>query len=151
MKKEKKQKEIKNKKKFNKTELEKAERKQKLRSILITLIINVIGSFIAVIIGLLWQDSFDLMAWANATLLAFLLVFFAGWIMFIHNKNIISMFTHSFKTFGLMLVGKKPAKTYYEVKTSIEENPIPNRYLIVSFVYSGFILIITIILTVLVM
>lgn len=139
------------KKEQEKRELEKAERIRIRNSILITTLANVIGSFIIILIGLLWQKSFDLMAWSNAFLLASISIFFIGWIMFIHNKNIISVFTHSFKTFGLMLVGKKPAKSYYEVKTAIEENPIPNRYFIVSFIYSGIIFIITIILTLLVM
>lgn len=139
------------KKEQEKRELEKAERIRIRNSILITALANVIGSFIIILIGLLWQKSFDLMAWSNAFLLSSISIFFIGWIMFIHNKNIISVFTHSFKTFGLMLVGKKPAKSYYEVKTAIEENPIPNRYFIVSFIYSGIIFIITIILTLLVM
>ncbi len=130
-------------------EREKAEKKKKIKTIYTTLMFNVIGSVIMIVIGLLWQDKFDIMAWSNALLLAFIMVFFAGWIMFIHNKNIISVFTHSFKTFGLMIVGKRPAKSYYEVKQSIEENPIPNRYIYITFLYSSFLLIITIIFTIL--
>lgn len=127
----------------------KAEKKKTRKSIYITFLLNIATSIIMIIIGLLWQNSYDVMAWSNALLLSFIMIFFVGWIMFIHNKNIISIFTHSFKTFGLMLIGKRPAKSYYEVKVGIEENPIPNKYLIISFIWSGVLLIATIILTIL--
>jgi len=127
----------------------KAEKKRARKSTVITFLFNIIGSMIVILIGLLWQNAYDVMAWSNALLLAFIMIFFVGWIMFIHNKNIISIFTHSFKTFGLMLIGKRPAKSYYEVKVGIEENPIPNKYIIISFVWSGILLVATIILTIL--
>lgn len=89
------------------------------------------GFFIG--LGLIWQDSYTLTAWTNALWLSFVMVFFIGWIMFIYNQNIISSFVHSIKTFGLMVVGKKPEKSYYEVKVEVEENQIPKGYFYLSF------------------
>lgn len=85
------------------------------------------------LLGLIWQDSYTLMAWTNALWLAFVMVFFIGWIMFIYNQNIISSFVHSVKTFGLMIVGRKPEKSYYEVKVEVDENQIPKAYFFLSF------------------
>lgn len=137
------------KKQVNKADLKKAERKKKLKTILITILINVIISIVFLVIGLHWQNAYTIEAWANASLLSFIFILFIGWIMFIYNKNIISIFTHGFKVFGLMIVGKRPKKSYYEVKVQVEENQIPKRYMVVSFIYSAILLVITIILTIL--
>lgn len=130
---------------------EKAEKRRKLKKYMRFLFYNFLGTAVIIAVGLIWQDAYDLMAWSNAVLLAFAMVFFVGWIMLMHNKNILSVFTHSMKTFGLMIVGKRPAKSYYEVKVEIEENPIPKIYLIIIFSFSILLLIATIILTVLVL
>lgn len=126
---------------------QKDQRKENIKKFSAIILIHVLGASFVVGIGLIWQDSYDIMAWANAFLLSFIMIFFVGWIMFIHNKNILSVVTHSFRTFGLMIVGKRPAKSYYEVKTEIEDHPIPNIYLIITFLFSLVLLIVTIILT----
>lgn len=81
--------------------------------------------------GLFWQDEVSLMAIGDALWLAFALEFGVGWIMFIYNQNILSPLIHGFKTLGLMFVGKRPKKDYYEYMKSIEEDPIPRFYYIV--------------------
>lgn len=110
---------------------------------------HIIGSFLLVLFALYWQDRFDVMAYSNAFLFAFVMVFFTGWIMLIYNQNIISLVTHSFKTFGLMIVGKRPKKAYYEVKEDVEDNQVPKIYMIITFTCSIILLIPTIILTIL--
>lgn len=103
----------------------------------------IVGHFIYtgifILIGMIWQKGSgrrEILQWANSFTLATIMVFFVGWIMFIYNKNILSLFVHSVKTFGLMIVGKRPAKSYYEVKTEIEDNPIPKIYMRITFLFS---------------
>lgn len=123
-----------------KEQLKRLKRKKQIKYTLVV-IAHIIGSALILLLGLVWQASWDLMAWTNSLWLAFVMVFFIGWIMVIYNQNIISSFVHSVKTFGLMLVGKRPAKKYYEVKLEVEENQIPKFYFLITFGTSFLILI----------
>ncbi len=123
-------------------------RKRKIKKFSIIIGLHIIGSALLVFFGLLWQDSYKLMAWSNAFLFAFVMVFFVGWIMYIYNENIVSVFVHSIKTFGLMIVGKRPKKKYYEVKEDVEDNQVPKIYMVITFSMSLILLIPTIILTI---
>lgn len=121
-------------------QLKKIKRQKQLNFALIILA-HIIGSALLILLGMIWQKSWDLMAWTNSLWLAFAIVFFIAWIMIIYNANIISSFVHSIKTFGLMFVGRRPKKKYYEVKLEVEENQIPKRYVIITFSFSLLILI----------
>lgn len=117
-------------------------KRKKLIKYTFVVVAHILGSALLLLLGLLWQNDFlTLMAWTNSLWLTFVMVFFIGWIMFIYNQNIISSFVHSLKTFGLMFVGKRPAKKYYEVKMEVEENQIPKSYLFITFGFSLLILI----------
>ena len=99
-------------------------------------------------LGLLWQWSITLTAWCNAFWFAFSIYLLIVWTIYIYNQNVLSSFIHSVKTFGLMLVGKKPKLKYSEYKLQIEENKIPTHYGRVVFVYGLMMLIISMVLLV---
>jgi hypothetical protein len=69
--------------------------------------------------------------------------------MFVWNLNILSPLIHGFKTFGLMLVGKRPKTDYYDYMKKIQEDPIPKYYIVTCFITSGILLIPLIILVLL--
>lgn len=106
-----------------------------------TALVMFVISVVLVLLGLLWQDKFTLMAWGDALWLAVALEFSAAWMMFIYNRNIMSPVIYGFKTFVLMFAAKKPKTDYYGYIKSIEENQIPTFYYRVIFI-SSFILLI---------
>ncbi len=123
-----------------KNSIKKARKKALLKHLKSALIMLVV-SILLVLFGLMWQDKYTLMAWGDALWLAFSLEFFAAWMMFIYNKNIMSPVIYGLKTFGLMFLGKKPKSDYYEYFKDVEDNPIPKYYYRVIFI-SAFILLI---------
>lgn len=108
-----------------------------LRTVLIMLVISIV----LVLLGLLWQDKYTLMAWGDALWLAVALEFSAAWMMFIYNQNIMSPVIYGLKTFFLMFAAKKPKMDYYGYTKSIEEEQIPKYIYRVIFI-SSFILMI---------
>lgn len=130
-------------------QLKKDEQRKKRKRLLITFLVMTAISCITFILGLLWQWEWSLMAATDALTLSFALIFFAGWIMFVWNLNILSPLIHGFKTFGLMLVGKRPKTDYYDYMKKIEEDPIPKYYIVTCFITSGILLIPLIILVLL--
>jgi hypothetical protein len=96
----------------------------------------IVLSVLLVALGLVWQDSISLLAWTNAFWLAFALVFFMGWVLFVYNRNIFSPLFYGAKTFVLMFVGKRPKTDYYTYVKGIYDNPIDAYYYIVLFLTS---------------
>lgn len=96
--------------------------------------------------GLFWQWDISIMAITDALWFAFAIEFAVAWSMFVYNHNIFSPIIHGAKTFGLMLVGKRPKEDYYHYMKNIQDNPVPAFYYIVVFISSGVLLIPSIIL-----
>lgn len=119
--------------------VKKSEYKSKFRRTFIRHLIMIAISLIIVVLGLLWQWSLSITAWCNAFWLAFSIYLLIVWTIFIYNQNVLSSFIHSAKTFGLMLVGKRPKLKYSEYKLQVEENKIPSIYGRLTMAY-GFIM-----------
>lgn len=115
----------------------KKKRKKYFKIALIFLVVDVV----LVGFGLLWQWEISLMAIGDALWLAFAIELTVAWIMFVYNHNILSPLIHGVKTFGLMIVGKRPKMDYYNYMKKIEDDPIPNFYYIVTFISAGVLLI----------
>ncbi len=111
-------------------------KKVKQRRIIITILVLLVLTIILFGGALLWQMRFDLMGFANALSLTFLMLFFIAWIMFVYNKNILSPLIHGFKVFGLMIVGKRSKESYYDYSVRISENPIPKYIYLSTFICS---------------
>lgn len=118
---------------------------------LVAFIGMVILSVLLVALGLLWQDDTSLIAWTDAFWLAFALEFFAGWVLFVYNRNIFSPLFYGAKTFVLMFVGKRPKTDYYTYMKGIYDNPIDAYYYIVLFLSAFVLLIPSVILLVIVL
>lgn len=118
-------------------ELNQIEKKQKRLKHTRTILIFLGITLLALFIGIWWQGfKFDLIAFADAFTLSFVFSLLITWIMFMYNKNILSPMIHGIKTFGLMLVGKRPKKDYYTYMKGIEEDPIPSYIIIYSLIYT---------------
>lgn len=130
--------------------IEKSKKKRKKR-IWISAIVMLILSLILFGFGLFWQDAYDLMAICDSLWLTFAIEFTIGWVLFVYNKNIFSPLIHGVKTFGLMLVGKRPKQNFYDYTKYVEENPIPSFYFIVVFISAAIILIPAVTLMILLM
>lgn len=119
---------------------------------------NIIGCVVMLVIsailfglGLLWQDAYDTLAICNALWLAFAIEITMGWVLFVYNKNIFSPFIHAMKTFGLMIVGKRPKEDYYTYSKHIEENQIPAFYYVIIFIFAAIIFVPALILMIILM
>ena len=126
-------------------------KKRKRKRHIVAIIIMLVSSLILFGFSLMWQASYNLMAICNGLWLVFAIEFTVGWFMFVSNKNLFSPLIHGIKTFGLMLVGKKPKFDYYSYTKHIEDNPIPAFYYIVVFVSAAIILIPAVILMIILM
>ncbi len=129
-------------------ELKKKERIQKIKKYLITALIMTVISGIIFVLLMLYQRDWTLMNIGNSITFTCILIFFAGWIMFVWNHNILSPLIHGVKTFGLMLVGKKPKLKYYDYMKKVEEEPIPKYYIFTCFITALVLLIPAIVLTI---
>ncbi len=114
----------------------KKKKKSKLVYVLIALGWMILINGLLFGFGVFWQDDTSLLAIGDAFWLAFFLQLFAGWIMFVYNMNILAPFIHGFKTFGLMIIGKRPKQDYYEYMQNVQNNPIPKKYYILTFLSS---------------
>lgn len=92
--------------------------------IILTVISAAVFAFI-----LIWQNDTSLMAICNALWFVVVLQFFIGWILLMNNMRIFTPLVYGVKSFGLMLVGKKPNEDYYTYVKAREDNPIPKYYL----------------------
>ncbi|MGI6781541.1 MAG: hypothetical protein ACOX56_01700 [Acholeplasmataceae bacterium] len=118
-------------------EIKKKERQKRRRKRIRTVLIFGIITMVALFIAFWWQAwKFDLRGFADAFTLAFVVSLLATWVMFVYNKNILSPLIHGVKTFGLMLVGKKPKDDYYTYMKKIEDEPIPKFIIIYSLIYT---------------
>lgn len=124
----------------------KKQRRKKIRRLIIGTVIMFIISAILFVFGLLWQDAYDMLAICNSLWLVFALEFTMGWSLFVYNKNIFSPLIHGTKTFALMLIGRKPKKSYYEYMMYINENPVPTFYYLLILTFALVILIPAVIL-----
>lgn len=122
-------------------EREKQEKKKKRKKYLLAALIMFVISVFLVGFGLLWQWEISLMAIGDALWLAFAIELTVGWILFVYNHNILSPFIHGFKTFSLMIVGKRPKNDYYTYMKKVQDEPIPSFYYLVVFISAGVILI----------
>lgn len=117
-----------------------------LKSAVLMLVI----SLMLVAFGLFWQAEFSLMAVGDALWLAFALEFFAGWVLFVYNHNILSPLLYGSKSFVLMFLGKRPKTDYYSYMKNIQDNTISSYYYIVIFI-SAFILLVPAVITLLIL
>lgn len=129
------------KKEITAEERKKIARKKKVRYVLKVILIMFIVSVLLFGFGLLWQGEVTLMTIGDALWLVFALLFAFGWMLFVYNRNIFSPLIHGTKTFVLMFVGKRPKKDYFNYMKSIEENPIPGKYVLIFFISAGVVLI----------
>lgn len=113
-------------------------------------IIMIVVSALLVLIGLLWQDDTSLLAIGDALWLAFVIEFFAGWILFVYNHNIFSPLLYGVKSFALMFVGKRPKTDYYTYLKSVQDEPI-SAYLYIVIFISSFVLFIPALITLLIL
>ena len=102
-------------------------------SIVRTIIILTVISAIVFAFILIWQNDTSLMAICNALWFVAVLQFFIGWILLMNNMTIFTPLIYGVKSFGLMLVGKKPNQDYYTYVKMKEDNPIPKYYLKICF------------------
>lgn len=114
---------------------EEKNKKQKARNkkIRISIYVYSVVTLILLIFGLLWQWKFDLMAINNTIWFTIIIEFAIGWGMYVYNKNIFSPLIHGTKTFGLMLVGKRPKKKYYDYMKDIQDNPVDKLFYKIIF------------------
>ena len=129
-------------------ELKKKEKRRKIKKLFLTALVMTIISVVIFVLTMLFQWKLTLMAIGNAMTFTCALVFFAGWIMFVWNLNILSPFIHGIKTFGLMFVGKRPKLKYYDYLKKIEEEPIPKYYIRACLITALVLLIPSIVLTI---
>lgn len=122
-------------------ERNKLQRKRKVMYLLKVSSVMFIISVLLFGFGLLWQGEVTLMTIGDALWLVFALEFAFGWMLFVYNRNIFSPIIHGTKTFLLMFVGKRPKKDYFNYMKSIEENPIPGKYVLIFFISAGVVLI----------
>lgn len=127
---------------FNSTTNESKKRKMKpyirnLRSAAIMLFV----SGLLLLLGLLWQDDYTLMAYGDSLWLVFTLEFFAGWVLFVYNRNIFSPLLYGMKSFGLMFLGKRPKTDYYTYMKRVQDDPISPYFYRVLFLSSLVVLI----------
>lgn len=120
---------------------EKKAKRQKYQRYFRAALVMTIINFILVGFGLLWQWEISLMAVGDALWLAFAIELTVAWVMFVYNHNILSPFIHGVKTFGLMVVGKRPKLDYYHYMKKVEEDQIPSFYYIVVFISTAVLLI----------
>lgn len=118
-------------------EIVKQEKKKKRRRQIRAIVVFAIMALIALFIAFWWQGwKFDLRGFADAFTLAFVISLLTTWTMFVYNQNILSPLIHGVKTFGLMLVGKKPKQDYYSYMQKVEEEPIPKSVIIYSSIFT---------------
>jgi hypothetical protein len=131
----------------------KQEKKQLPKNIKLLILIGCLVLFSAGLFffGLFWQAKYDLLAICNSFWLAFTLNFFIFWIIFIHNKNVLSPIVYGTKSFALMIVGKRSKTSYYEYLKKIQDNPIPGKYVLIPLFSSLALLIPAIITMIIVM
>ena len=129
-------------------QLKKKRRKEFIKKYTITSIVMLLISGALFGFALLWQWKTNSLAIANAFTLTTILIFAMGWMLFVYNLNILSPLIHGFKSFGLMIVGKRPKLSYYDYMKKIQDNPLPKFYYLTCFVTAGILLIPTIILIV---
>lgn len=115
-------------------ELKRREKIKKIKKYVVTTLIMASISTAIISLSLVWMWRFNLMAWTDAFWFATLLIFFAGWIMFIYNGNILSPLIHGIKSFGLFVVGKRPKLDYYHYMKKVQEDQIPKFYYRVCFI-----------------
>ncbi|MEF3693637.1 MAG: hypothetical protein V3569_05635 [Acholeplasmataceae bacterium] len=126
-------------------ENEKTRKKRKRKLYLVTALVMMGINILLVGFGLLWQWEISLMAFGDALWLAFAIELTVAWVMFVYNHNILSPFIHGVKTFGLMIVGKRPKLDYYHYMKKVEDDQIPKFYYIVVFLSTLFLLILALI------
>lgn len=122
-------------------ELKLRKRKNKRKFILKSTVIMSAIVLVLLAFIMVWQWKLTLMAFSNGLAFVTILLFTAGWIMFVYNHNVFSPLIHGLKTFGLMMVGKTPKEKYYDYMKKIEENPIPNYIYKVTFITAFIVLI----------
>ncbi len=115
-------------------ELKRREKIKKIKKYVFTGLIMSSISATIISLSLIWMWRFNLMAWTDAFCFATLLIFFAGWIMFIYNGNILSPLIHGIKSFGLFVVGKRPKLDYYHYMKKVQDEQIPKFYYRVCFI-----------------
>lgn len=122
-----------------KKQLKREKRKKIIKKYSIAIAVMVASTGIVFGLIMLWQKGREApisMKITDALWLTLLLHFAAGWIMFVYNYNVLSPIIHGVRTFGLMIVGKKPSKDYYTYLKHIQENPLPRFYILVPMITS---------------
>jgi len=113
---------------------EKAEKKAKRKKILVLIINSFAFSLILAFFALIWQQSYDLLAFCNAFYFSGFILFFIGWMILMTNMNILSPVIYGLKTFFLMFAAKKPKTDYFEYVEDRKENPIPKHLVVTPFI-----------------
>lgn len=83
---------------------------------------------------LFWQASYDILNFANATLIAFVLCFFIGWMIFISNFKLFGPIAHGFKLIFSKVITGRPTKSYADV---VAEHETTSKIAYLSFFYSS--------------
>lgn len=113
---------------------EKAEKKAKRKKILVLIINSFAFSLILAFFALIWQQSYDLLAFCNAFYFSGFILFFIGWMILMTNMNILSPVIYGLKSFFLMFAAKKPKTDYFEYVEDRKENPIPKHLVVTPFI-----------------
>jgi hypothetical protein len=115
----------------NEKKYERKDRRKKLRSLII---LSIVSSFLLVVFGLSWQQSYDLLAYCNAFYFSGFILFFIGWMILMTNMNVLSPVIYGLKTFFLMFAAKKPKLDYYSYMKDRKDNPIPLYIVLTPFI-----------------
>jgi len=120
----------------NSINAKKEQRRRFIKKILITVIISLLLSLGLAWFGLLWQDSYTLLAYCNAFYFSGFILFVFGWMILMSNMNILSPMIYGLKTFFLMFAAKKPSLDYYSYLEDKRKNPLPRFLLLTPLITS---------------
>ena len=119
-----------------------AKRKKEHRNKIIIFSVGLaVFNIIVFVFALILQRKVSLMTVTNALWFAGIFDFTASWMIFVYNKNIFSPLAHGFKTFGLMLIGRRPKEDYYTYFKRVEENQVDKLYIKIFLIFTGVILV----------
>lgn len=114
----------------------KVNRKKRAKKILLATVISLVSSFLLVVFGLNWQQSYTDLAYCNAFYFSGFILLIIWWMIIMTNKNILSPLVYGLKSFFLMFLAKKPKLDYYNYMQERKENPIPMHIVVTPFLAS---------------
>lgn len=115
-------------------DIKKEQRKRKQKKMLLVFLFSFLASISLAWFGLLWQDSYTLLAFCNAFYFSGFILFAIGWMILMINMNILSPMIYGLKSFFLIFVAKRPKLDYYSYLEERKENPIPRSVLLTPLI-----------------